>query len=132
MLVELVNVLDEEDVNDGMLWFVGCGTVVRVVWWWWAMVGGGRRASKGRGVDGKVYPRISNAWESERDAGAKCIRFGFQQLIRPCFEGSAPEKGRVDIARCPHPGRPNRSIEYCCRRRITFRRNMIRYGTLSR
>lgn len=77
---------------------------VGVVRWWGEREGGATRVQR-MGRDGKVYPRISNAWESERDAGAKCIRFGFQQLIRPCFEGSAPEKGRVDIARCPHPGR---------------------------
>jgi hypothetical protein len=31
---------------------------------------GGRRAQKG-GKDGKVYHRISNAWESEEDGGSE-------------------------------------------------------------
>jgi hypothetical protein len=43
---------------------------VGVVWWWW----GEReeRATRAEGgVHGKVYPRISNAWESEEGRGSE-------------------------------------------------------------
>jgi hypothetical protein len=42
----------------------------------------------------KFITEFRTRGKAKKMAGAKYIRFGFQQLIRPCFEGSAPEKGR--------------------------------------
>lgn len=50
-----------------------------------------RGATRAQGME-KFIPEFRTRGKARKVAGAKYIRFGFQQLIRPCFEGSAPEK----------------------------------------